>query len=331
VDIGREDMLYGARSGIQKAIRRGDLNLAKTCFDLLWSDDKQRDWLKWRIGILSIEDVFCMVGETGMAHKLKKSYYESETKMRRLVYSLCLAPKNKDAGGLWCVSKAKDVEYDHPEYALGEHVFNLSKTSIDAAARTIYAEMVEAIKDDMTPYELAALDAMKWRAMAGGMLGDRLMCLYSMPILACRRLNEEQVKDAVSDGAKKWRQKSGLKKPITVDLPWDAFDMHTYVGKVALGNFMKKKADKFGVVKHEVTSMWFQLQSAQLAPYLTTYRKIEGSEPTVFENIWRIEDVRLALTTRSHQPAYYKNLWEESIRDELKGFILWLLKQRATK
>jgi hypothetical protein len=59
----REDELFGARSGIQKAIRRGDIDLAKTCFDLLWSEKSHQTWLKWRITVLVNEESWWLIGE----------------------------------------------------------------------------------------------------------------------------------------------------------------------------------------------------------------------------------------------------------------------------
>jgi hypothetical protein len=47
--------ISGCRSGIQKAVRRGDLDLAKTCFDVLWNSREERSWFKWRLPVIVAE------------------------------------------------------------------------------------------------------------------------------------------------------------------------------------------------------------------------------------------------------------------------------------
>ena len=42
--------LYIARSGIQKAVRRGDSALAKQCYDIMYSEHFK--WLLWRMPVL---------------------------------------------------------------------------------------------------------------------------------------------------------------------------------------------------------------------------------------------------------------------------------------
>lgn len=91
--LSPSDFLYGCRSGIQKAIRRGDLPLAKQCFDALWANKAQRAWLKWRTVAIVQEECSYYLGE--LAEFLEKKS-DDEREWRRIFYEVTLTLKNKD-------------------------------------------------------------------------------------------------------------------------------------------------------------------------------------------------------------------------------------------
>ena len=90
--ISKDDLTFGSRSGIQKAVRRGDLDLVKTCLDVLWDIPAQSNWLKWRVYTIVIEEAPYMAGELSKvvnSEATKQDWY-------KFFFSLALVPKAKE-------------------------------------------------------------------------------------------------------------------------------------------------------------------------------------------------------------------------------------------
>lgn len=311
-----DDYAWGAHSGIQKAIRRGDLNLAKTCFDALWSEKEHRNWLKWRLPILVEEEAVWLCGELAEFLATKT---DSERDWRKFIYQLTIATKNKDAGAV---------------FALAEHMPTLRSKEMETArfwvpilgdgdpkniTDDLSEDLIAARK--MSKYERSALRVMKFRANAGGMLGDRRCCLAAMIMIAERGLDKKRVNQMIQADIQRLGHQ---RKPATVNLPWYIFDMHTAVGKFAMSVFMKRAAAKFEIEDKAVLhDLWFLKESGLVARKLLAAPS-EKNELTIFEQgLWGLHKER-------QLGAMDQKIVEQwpKIREELEKIVMWCLEVR---
>ena len=328
----RDDQLFGARSAIQKGIRRGDLDLVHTSFNLLWSETKHRQWLRWRVTTLVTEEAWHFCGELG---KLLDSKTKEEKDWRQFLYRLCLATKNKDAVGLWYYLKfgGEDLEVlGHPEFEEMQFWRALATEEGDESYLSVVDSMVDTYRRkarNLDEYEESALMALHRRTKMGGMMGDRQICLSSMVLLYHRGVNEEEVMADVRANAEKWKEKHGRKHPEEVEIPWYAFDMHTQAGKIALGIFMRRSAEKSRIDRDSFEATWFLLESAKIPKELLRVVKVtDGSTLGALDCAWWVPYVNVRLSQGKKTPKQLVHLWKTKMRDDIKGAVYWILGKR---
>lgn len=324
------DFLYGCHSGIQKAIRRGDLNLAKTCFDAMWADVEHRNWLKWRMAILVEEEMWYMTGE--LAEFLHADSKE-EIDWRRFVYQLVLCPKSKDPEALLYLAQNEEYTVEHPELAEARVWVNrLKDEPLPSVADELFDEMMGGDQfgfGALTRYELDAARLMKTRTRAGGMVGDKQACLVTMVLIAMRRLDRDAVKDIV-----KASTNVTIPKPHTVNLPWYCFDMHTMVGKWASSIFMKRTAPRLKLdeelSKEKFEDIWFYFESAvvpikdlKLVAF-SMDRKLHFTE-----SMWWGEIIKQSVPFGKKTAKEVKALWDSKLKREIESLVNWCLEKRA--
>ncbi len=327
--ISDDDFLYGSRSGIQKAIRRCDLDLAMTCFDALWSEKSHRNWLMWRAPILCVEDAWQMIGEYA---QLKESGSKEEKDWRKFIYSVTLASKSTDAGGLWVVVKDQPNLGDiHPEYEAGHAWWSQCNDNPQMVVDELYDACLEV--REYSDYELAALKAMRDRCKMGGMWGDQCMQITGLVLLSARELIQKEVKVDIKKGANKWKARTGRDKPKTVDIPWYCFDMHTQAGKIATSIFMKHKAKKYDIDKEQFLTIWFYLESSHYPKgTLIWVPKFDYDKKfTVFETGWWLPHLKHILAIGKKTPKQTKKMWKNGMRGDIEGAVNWILEKRASK
>jgi hypothetical protein len=322
----RDDFLYGAHSGLQKSVRRGDLDLAKTCFDAMWEIKEHKNWMQWRMPALVAEEAWYLAGELDNLRVEE----EKEKAWRKMVYLLTLIPKNKDAGYMFPLSRLhKDefeaasggVPFDHPEM---EFCRGADRGDVVLSANSFPDYIADLRK--LSKYEKMASNYLISRARAGGMIGDRWMCLAGVGLIYNRGLKEKEVKDLCKKSAEEYAEKG--KKPKTVPMPWYAFDMHTQVGKIASSIFMRKHAASFGI-KDEAHFhlLWFNLVSAYIPPDLRRWvYKNPPKTLAITDSLWAPMEVNRRLMPHM-QKENLKKKWAK-MEVELKGIIEWLLKKR---
>lgn len=332
-----DDFLYGCHSGIQKAIRRCNLDLTKTCFDAMWADKKHRSWMQWRVLAIVQEDVFPLVGELpeffGRVRALDKESPEFEEEWRKMYYRITVAPKQKDAASLLFAGKASKPEgATHPEMKSWKHWHNLMQKeggTPDKVAEPLYEAIV---KDERfgprTAYEIAALGMLRKRTGMGGMLGDRQCSLVAMLLIAHRGLDQAEVLRGEKRGIATHLQVYGRRKPRTVNLPWYSFDMHTVAGKMAMSAYGKR--NKHGLEHGDIGSMWFMLESNFTPMNRISYGKIMD-EPGPWDCIWHAPLLKLKLSIQGMSPKETKALWETSCREEVRDLVVWALEKRGDK
>lgn len=337
----KNDFLYGSRSGIQKAIRRGDLDLLVTCFEALWSDSMHRNWLKWRTTVLVEEDAWQMIGE--LAKMLAKiegaNTVEQKKAYKRFLTELALAHKSKDTEALWLMAtEIQPVEQEGEHAELQEMRLWLSRSEEPTEVANDLSRRIETDYRDLSKYEKAAVEVLRRRAGQGGMLGDRWACVACMILIVLRGLDEADVQRDVEKGLKRWLAEKGRKpKEYTQEtLPKEylpvMFDSHTAAGKMAISVYMKNKGHKFKwLTKENLADIWFIFQGAWVPEEMVTYHTKLKEEPTAFDTIWWTPFVQFYLAKTGLKPMAVKKAWVDKIAPELANVVSWCLKVREER
>lgn len=315
----QDDILFGAHSGIQKAIRRGDLDLAKTCFDLMWPEKAHQSWLRWRIAILVEEEAWWLVGELA---KFLKDRPESEKEWRKFIYQLVICRKAKDSGGLFHVAKYLP-NVDHPEVTAMRKVLAAldEGISIEEIASETYENVIEA--GDFSDYEKAALSIMRSRANMGGMLGDRICCVATMILIGSRGLDEKEVQKQIAEDFQKFKERSGKRPKKLKELPWYVYDMHTAKGKWALNILAKKQRD---ISKDELQGLWFHMVSAVIPFDQIVYVK-PSPKPSPLKTVWWQMCIKHRLSFGNRPPKENLALWRDNLATQAEKLVLWCLEK----
>lgn len=332
-----DDMMYGSRSAIQKAVRRGDLDLARSALDLLFSDYKQKSWLEWRLITLVVEEAWHMIGEYAEFMQTPPGM-RSDDDLRRFIYKLVVATKSKDTHGLYFMMREPSSSFcnNHPELEAARHIMEqVGDGEPSSVANFVYDYALSMF--DPSKYELDALDLMKERVFKGGMLGDRFICLTGMLLTAFRGIDKELVTHDIQDGIDRWIDRVGeRRKPVTVDIPWYCFDMHTFAGKTAMGMFERNHLGKFRMFGNDLVTFrttWFLLVSAYMPMNIVNYVTDEDAagQPSCIDTLWWIPALRAKLAIGGLDPRQVKNAWDAKVGPVIQNCVEWLLTKRAEK
>jgi len=339
VNISPDDLLYGARSGIQKGIRRGNLDLVKTCFDILWNDKQQRNWLKWRLTVLVFEECWPMLGEL---HEFYESKPTEEAQYRKFIYQLALATKSKDAPIQMLINAPSEnftpEQWNHYELRnvkiLHDKIENDDPTTV---VDSLFEEcVISSPRGKITDYERNAIRLVRKRVGMGGMLGDRMSCLSVMMLISFRGLNPQFTKADIKAGAKRWYKRIRRKRqPKTVTLPWYCFDMHTQAGKIGGRIFEKHKMGKYpGLEPSNFYMIWFFCASGVMEKSLIRW-KTHGFESATqfdpYDTVWWIPLMKHHLTYGTNDARATKSLWDKSMEEDIRGGVRWILQKRSEK
>jgi hypothetical protein len=283
-------MLYGARSGIQKAVRRGDLSLGKTCFELLWSDKEQQQWFLWRIPVLVFEDCWIMAGELAKAQEGAANLDGESLRNHWLQFylQLVIAVKNQDAGWMWYLTVHGKKDYSSvPEFAHMKRIVDeLPCDTPEALQPSELSRRLKDIKGEMrhTDYEARAIESVEGRRMEGR-ISDRWNSIAAQVIITMRGLPEEGVLCMLEE------QKAAFADAParTLDaLPWYCYDMHTQPGRLALKVFQKHYATPFLCDEDHIDTAWFQFTSARLGEKVRpVFSEVVGT-PTWDTSMWQL-------------------------------------------
>ena len=314
-----DDLLYGAHSGIQKAVRRGDLDLCKTCFNLLWSEKKHKSWLKWRLPSIVIEEAWYF---SGRLKEFTDKKSEDPDEWLRFLYELTLIRKVKDADAIFYVPDT----YKSAEPEAVDRLNWIPKTNDPTCDIVGLADdLASACNEvrELTPYESSVMKVLKGRARMGGMFGDRIMSLAAILLLTHRGIEEGYIDDLVEVGLKRWVDSHGKRKPKTVNLPWYVFDFHTQVGKIAVSIWRKNKSHKYQI--KDLHAVWFYLESGHVPSFM---REENLKNPSAFEEKWWPLFKEYSIKKGGGGEKDVKLSWKRTIRDELKGIVEWVLEKR---
>lgn len=310
-----EDILFGSRSGLHKAIRRGDLDLAATCFSALWANKVHRTWLKWRLPIIVFEEAWYM--STRCADVIKRG--DEERVWRRFVYELTLVRKSKDAAALRYLATAA-TKLHHPEVLAMREVLDAGDAN-EAVSRVL-----DATPRELTAYETQCANLCLNRSRLGGKVHDLWLCPSVISLLNQRALTPELVDAELAHGVRMWHKRSGHSKPRTIPLPWHVFDKHTRLGQSALSVFMREHAKRYKIGSaDDLWLAWFFLESARVPDDLLSVARLSQDFVYILtDNAWWSSYVKLRL-----KPVRaIVERWSE-VRAELKKTIEWLVKERT--
>ncbi len=326
--------ISGCKSGVQKAIRRSDLDLARTCIDGLWPELETRHWLRWRTPILVAEESWYMLGELAKFIDMRSDsddFGELEEKQwRKFLYQVTLAPKSKDAWALlWLARYTERQEDEHTE--LDQMRLWWSMVTDDDPT-SIVDDMVADFEQEaeFTPYEIRAIEIVRARMLLGGMLGDRQALLAVLLLIYTRRLRPPSVKKRMDEGFQLYLSNSP-RKPRTVNLPWFAMDTHTKAGRMALSAFHKRYAPDW-LSKDDAGLVWFLATSSHV-PVGHAHWTAPKAAPKPWESMWW----PIYLRTRLQALAEAKDVsvadlmawWGNTCAPRLEELVAWALEKLA--
>ncbi len=329
--MNRESYLYGARSGIQKGIRRGDPSLVITCFDALWPHKKHRQWLLWRMPILVTEDAWIMTGEYAKVQSIAKEKSDKEKRdlWRRFVMRLTIALKSRDAGDLW---SAKTLQ-SHKESNMAVALYRLADSNTEKPPRGLPFKLYRAFLDEhcvpkryvgepVSDYEWDAVRAAYQRSQAGGLSGDPWGCLFAGMLIILRGLNEQAVLNMLQEQQEKVK---GTTVGYLNELPWYCFDMHTRPGKMAINVWNKNYNKGRFSDRKTVEKMFFWFESTRVGGHVQSERvKVDVQNPTMKQEMWRDVIRTHRIESMSGMPVNEAEaLWENEIKAQMKNLVDW--------
>jgi len=318
----KDTLLYAAHSGIQKAVRRGNLDLAHTCFELMWADKQHQSWYKWRFPIIVIEDAYYLVGE--VADFLNKRT-DDKKEWKRMLYKVVLATKNKDSYALLSLAtESIGNAVKGSELALVRKLVDgMTEENIKQKAEDAYDYLME--KREYTTYEQKAMQYLKARASMGGMVWDRYSMLPTMVLIYKRGLDRDMILNQVDDDVEAYFLLNGDDaRPEEIAMPWYVFDMHTRIGMATMSIYLKKHGTKMAITRPQLERLWFLKSSGFVPSTLVRYPK-EGKKPTCITTAWWDKWLAIACKFGKYDTTKKADAVWRSIEHDVQGIIKWLL------
>lgn len=329
-----ESLIYAARSGIQKAIRRGEVSLAKTCFDIVWAEPKHRQWLKWRLPVFVFEDCWPMAGELALIQEQAKGLRGDDAykAYRSAILKFTIAQKSKDASALWLLAvhgKSTEAYADNAEF---HAMKRLASLVIDEKVAALPYETVTDIlhsefQRDLTSYEKAACNAIEKRRQSGGMVSDQWNVLSALVLIYSRGLNQTEILEMLDVQKQKY---AGQSVKRIGRLPLYCFDMHTRPGLQAKNLFLKNHSAEFPLfdTPDKLMTAWFSFESAKIGeavkPQEISFSR--DARPSTLQCMWTMED-RHNLE-RYYNCSYVSLLeeWQNAYKKLIK-FVEWSVRR----
>lgn len=325
--------IYGARSGIQKAIRRGDPSLSKTCFDIIWPETEHRNWLMWRLPVLVFEDCWTMAGELAKAQNNARGL--SGDKLRehwlKFIIRLTIAVKNQDAAWLWYIAAKDTKPYPNPEFAAMKEIADRIPDDKPAKLpRVVVDEIISRYAThELTDYELDACSVIEGRRTSGGMASDQWNALAAQVLIHVRGLPEEPVLAMIESQRELYR---GDRISTLDSLPWYCFDMHTRPGLMAMRVWLKNYKTSLFCDEDHIMTAWFQFESAKVGPkVLAKATKFSPNSSDIADwktSMWLHEKVDSLARWYGVSSQELMQKWGESV-GKVEDLVVWALKKSS--
>ena len=254
----RTNFEWGARSAIQKAIRRSDAAMLQQATDVLWRVEPS--WLLWRMPVLSAEEVPQLTGETCLAIKEAKELRadkrldEARQCVTDALLKVCSFKKDKTT---WAIVSylygMATFGYPNPHMpdADWERMWRACKVAFNMVRHGRETELWASLlkKSEEKPETISNnVTGTYNRFVAGGMEGDKV--LMAVTAIVAMGNYTEGFENAMQAAIIQTAPREG-------DWPWYVYDMHTVVGKRALSYVAKMR----GVNRDMLASLWFTYES----------------------------------------------------------------------
>jgi hypothetical protein len=314
---------YVLRSAIQKAVRRGWADILVLAGKKLLEHDKQ--WLLSRIPIIACEDHWTSVGLLGeLFPRIKNG---DSGALKELFRYWMLHPATQEAPALaTCATKF----YTSGGVVRQKEVIIYRKLTEDKAEPDYAAAIGKLIGSGKLPdYLVNCLSVLKYRAsFRNGNNGDKSFLLAAAVLLAVRA-KEWEKEDFESVKQLPIRHIEDDPDIVVADgIPWMAYDMHTRVGRFAIGLFAKKYAGNLS--RDDVGTLFWNYGSG----FIPEFRKVK--ECTLLDGPFGPEDeVWFALAKQGtfvspYEKAHSKHPISDwiTIRDKLAKVVKWVVEKR---
>lgn len=313
MQISTADMIDGARSGIPIAIRRGDLDLLRTCLGSLWESPDSKYWLKWKAYSFVLEDAPYMAAD--LASLLAAS--PSKIEWTRFLYSLCLAPKLKDHIAL------KDF--------LRDKIFIRKLASKIPEVRNFVDFTHTAELDiDPSPYQQSVMDAIHARSKMGGKPSELDLCNPAYFIVGARKFDSDDTDRIIREGVKTWTD-GHRAKPKTVPLPWYVFDSTTQAGLFAGNVFIKNHGEKLPFKIDFFWELWSYAETKHIPPQLLRVPESVRDDPEFYENRYYPCFLGRKFGISGMNTKQFAEFWNDYIVEPLQGCVEWCLRKRCER
>lgn len=213
-------MMTPHQNGITIGVRRGDLDLVKTCFDALWPSS----WLLWRIPQLIIDDMWYLIGEGARLLDRVQTFAQDKQQayIRSIYYKLAVAVKCRDPRSIVQLYSEVPIKLDHyrvdQEYQAGAYwLKQADQTSMSDAANMLLNDL-SGRHTGLSDYEKGIAAYLAKKASEPGDYVERGACLTSMILLERRRIDQEKIKSFLDTRLAEYKATNGP-KPKTIKLP----------------------------------------------------------------------------------------------------------------
>lgn len=314
----------GCRSGVQYAIRYGDLNLLKTCLDFLLNSKEDSLWLWRKLPIIVAAEVWYMLGETACFLEKVCPFDCDATemgdakKLRSFLFRLAALPNAQDALLLLkAVALVPEMDEEHPELSAFRFWFeaaqeDLNIVAIDFCAMVTKKEFFGPMSDD----ESKAIIMLRDRLQGEGILTERLLCLSAMFLIALRKMPESFIRTFVKYEIDNFKKGFAEKQVRTVNLPWWVFDPNTTIGSVA-GPRCATFCESYGIDVDKFGIMWSLMSFVKAPGSIKNLAKCE--KPSCIESIWlpflirELFPIEKKGAFKKMDAKAVKNLWQMKI------------------
>lgn len=263
--VQRTNYEWGARSAIQKAIRRSDGDMLAEAIDVLWR--LEPSWIFWRMPVLAAEGTPQLMGficeAANKASQLKKQGDEPGSRkcVTEALQRLCSHKKDLTS---WAIGAfLSDCRYNGfaeprlqtPEQQKRWQACKVAYAMINAGkADSLWLSLRAKAKKLGNRDIMALVDGANRRFSAGGMDGDKVLMAVTS-IVALGEYADHDFQDDMADALVPMENRNA-------GWPWYVYDMHTLLGKRAMSYVCKKTNFPD---KNLFVMLWFNFESSRVA------------------------------------------------------------------
>ena len=273
-----KDYEFGCRSALRIAIRRGDIGLAFSAFKMIWSNIEHRNWFKFRLPLIVVEEAFYLIGVYASFLERINNLGE-ETSYGNFICILTLCKKSKDVGALakLCVAKHGATEWKHRELVSCRKLWSIV---CESGIEEISYHMLnhEANHNELSnEYQKKALAVLYECIREGGNQWNRKTLLLGMLLIILRGLDEQLISLEVKRAYNKVP-----KKIKSVKFPWYAFTPCSHVANAALLPILKNN----NITRDMIEKVWFYSEAEYTNPDILMEKKLSSRKNSCFESMW---------------------------------------------